>query len=322
MSKSARPNSQSATGSVPLKYLFVASTGGHLAQLVRFAERMNVSPESRWITFRTPQSESLLHGKHVTYVPYVKSRDYRGVLTAFCQVRREVHTGRYDEVISTGAALALAVFPAALLARVPRTYIESVSRIDGPSVTGRIIAFARLADLRTQHDRWSTRRWRRHPSVLSLFRSTPRSLVSHPAKLNLFVTLGTIKPYRFDSLIDAVLATGLASEATVWQVGVTDRTDLPGRVFEQVSTHDFDEFASNADVVITHAGVGSILTLLERGIYPVVVPRRRVRSEHVDDHQDQITRLVKDLEIAEAVEAPDLNASVLFSAMERQIVAV
>ncbi|MBC7550376.1 MAG: hypothetical protein H7269_05680 [Cellulomonas sp.] len=45
---------------------------------------------------------------------------------------------------------------------------------------------------------------------------------------------------------------------------------------------------SEADVVICHAGTGAALTALEHGHRPVLVPRRAVHHERVDDHQLQI----------------------------------
>ncbi|WP_416375826.1 glycosyltransferase [Pseudoclavibacter terrae] len=70
-----------------------------------------------------------------------------------------------------------------------------------------------------------------------------------------------------------------------------------------MSADDFEREYRAADVVVTHAGVGTILSLLQDGIHPVVVPRRKERGEHVDNHQEQITTLVKELNVGTAVEA-------------------
>ncbi|GAA2239711.1 hypothetical protein N1031_17225 [Herbiconiux moechotypicola] len=297
---------------VPVKYLFIASTGGHLAQLVRLSESMNAAPDSLWVTFETEQSTSLMRGRRVLYVPYVRSRDVRGVLRTIGLVRKALRSERFDRAISTGAALALGVFPVAMLRRIPRTYIESVSRVEGPSMTGRIVAAAHLAELRTQHAGWAGARWKQHPSVLAQFTRVPKAAagpVGDPLKI--FVTLGTIKPYRFDSLVNGILATGLASEATSWQLGDTDRAGLPGDARLHVGSDEFDRLSADADVVVTHSGVGTILGLLERGIYPVIVPRRKSRGEHVDDHQEQIAALVKKLGVGEVCEADELDADVI-----------
>ncbi|WP_412936526.1 glycosyltransferase [Microbacterium sp. 2P01SA-2] len=176
-----------------------------------------------------------------------------------------------------------------------------------------------MVSLRTQHASWARRRWIQHPSVLSQFAARPRPVDSSSGP-RLFVTLGTIKPYRFDSLVDAVLATGLANESTVWQLGETTRSDLPGTVRTLTSDDEFRRYATEADVVVTHSGVGTILNLLEWGIHPVVVPRRRARGEHVDDHQSQIAALLGDLGIAVVAEAPDLvHGDLVFAARHENL---
>lgn len=302
-----------------MKYLFVASTGGHLAQLVRMSSSMDASPDSLWITFESPQSLSLLAGRRVTFVPYVKPRDWLGVVRTLRTTTRVLRHEKFDLVVSTGAAIALGVFPAAMARRVPRRYIESVSRIDGPSMTGRIVHRLRLAETLTQHPGWAHGRWRAHPSVLSQFVAVDRHRPA-AAPLRLFVTLGTIRPYRFDALVDAVLASGLANEHTVWQLGETTRDDLPGRAETQIASAEFDRLAAEADVVITHAGVGTILALLEMGVHPVVVPRRMSRGEHVDDHQAQIARLTGDLGVASSREVSELDAETITRAATRATV--
>ncbi|MER2133597.1 MAG: glycosyltransferase [Arthrobacter sp.] len=300
------PQLELAKGS---KYLFVASTGGHLAQLKRISTSLTASRESLWVTFDSEQSRSLLEGERVHYVPYIASRDLKGVLAASIEVGKLMRRERFEAVVSTGAALALAAMPLARAHRVPTTYIESVSRVNGPSLTGRIIAALRLAELRTQHDTWANARWKKHPSVLTHFKPVPRAeSVPSVKDLKIFVSLGTIKPYTFDSMIDSLLNTGLCNENTTWQLGSTRREDLPGRVLRQTTAREFEHLCRTSDVVVTHSGVGTILNLLESGIHPVVVPRRKQRNEHVDDHQLQIAELVSELGVATVCEAPALEA--------------
>ena len=299
------------------KLLLVASTGGHLAQLVRLAPGLGASPSSLWVTFDSMQSRSLLAGQRRIHVPYVRPRDYRGMMRAAGIVRRILKHESFEGAVSTGAGLAVAALPQAAIHGVPSLYIESVSRVEGPSLSGRVLAASHLVSVRTQHPAWATKRWRAHPSVLSTYHALTRQVPDRPS---LFVTLGTIEGYRFDSLVDAVLASGLADERTVWQLGfTTKRTDLPGHVHQMMPTAQFIDAALNADVVITHAGVGTFMGLLELGIFPVVVTRRKHRGEHVDDHQIQIAELAQNLGVARAVDAPDLTGDVIRFAAGRSI---
>jgi UDP-N-acetylglucosamine--N-acetylmuramyl-(pentapeptide) pyrophosphoryl-undecaprenol N-acetylglucosamine transferase len=291
------------------RILFVASSGGHIAELHRLATRMTSAEDSVWVTFDGPQTRSLLAGKESVFLPYVAPRDLQGVLRSFVGIRALLRSGRFDRVISTGAAVAVGAFAASRSLGIPGTYIESVARLRGPSLTGRIVAALHLAETRTQHAFWAGRRWRAWPSVLGQFRKTPlRGAAGDSGPLRVFVTVGTIKPYRFDAVVDAVLRSGLADEDTVWQLGSTTRTDLPGRAVEQMPWDEFVDCVRRADVVVTHAGVGTILDVLELGSHPVVGPRAALRGEHVDDHQQQIADHVEALGLATVVDADLLDA--------------
>ncbi len=318
------------------KHLMVASTGGHLAQLHRMAGSMGLSDDSLWVTFDTPQSRALLEGRRVLTVPYVSPRDWRGVLRATRMILRSTRGETFDATVSTGAALAVSGFLAATLKRVPRLYIESISRVQGPSMTGRIVAALRLASLQTQHRSWSTSRWVYRDSVLSSYATgpaadaadatdatvNPRGDDADGAPASLFVALGTIKPYRFDAAVDAVLDTGLASSSTVWQVGATADRDLPGRVCGEMSGEEFERCARGADAVITHAGVGTVMQLLDWGIRPVVLVRRAHRGEHVDDHQTQIADLLRQHDLATVADEPgDLTRAAVAEAASTRVVA-
>ena len=300
--------------------MLVASTGGHLTELCGLAP-VNGAVDRVWVTADSEHSRTVLRGEDVSPVPYVGPRDLLGTLRTLGHLWRALRRHRPDVVVSTGAAVAVSAFLVARLLRVPCVYIESIARLEGPSVTGRIIAALRLADLYTQHPEWASRRWKAHPSVLSTFRvlGRPGGRPELP-RPRLFVTLGTIRPYRFDALVDGVLASGLADEHTVWQLGSTTRSDLPGRSVVTMSAEDLVACLHEADVVITHAGVGTVLTALEAGVLPVVVPRSGARGEHVDDHQAQIAGLLRQRGLALVLDAEDVATADLRSVIGCRVV--
>jgi hypothetical protein len=55
---------------------------------------------------------------------------------------------------------------------------------------------------------------------------------------------------------------------------------------------------AEAEVVVVHAGTGTILDALRAGHVPVVVPRRLEHGEHVNDHQLEIVRGLGDRIVA------------------------
>jgi UDP-N-acetylglucosamine transferase subunit ALG13 len=300
------------------RHLLVASTGGHLAELNEWSKNIGSAPDSLWVTFKSPQSDSLLRNRRVLYVPYVAPRDVRGTINAFMRMMKQIDwkAEAFTSAVTTGAAVGLAGLAAARLHRVPALYIESVSRVNGPSLTGKLVSFDRSIDTYCQYEHWARGRWKYRGSLFDTFETAPKCPIEHP---RLFVTLGTIRPYRFDGIVDAILSTGLADGRTVWQLGATTRQALPGTVFSQLAATEFDHYARAADVVITHAGVGTIMHLLEMGIFPVVVPRRAKRNEHVDDHQVQIARLLDSRSISMVREVEELNKSTIIAASAAEI---
>ena len=103
----------------------------------------------------------------------------------------------------------------------------------------------------------------------------------------IFVTVGT-HHQPFGRLLDGLGA--LPGESLVVQHGCGP---APPAVAYAVAFMPFDEmlrYFESCELVITHAGVGSIVAATRAGHVPIVVPRLKRFGEHVDDHQEQLTR--------------------------------
>ena len=107
-----------------------------------------------------------------------------------------------------------------------------------------------------------------------------------------FVTVGT-DHHPFDRLIawvDAWLADGGSSRARVLcQYGTSRRPELAESV-RSMRHEEFRRALSEATVVVSHGGPGTIMQARAAGVRPIVVPRRRDPGEHVDDHQVAFVR--------------------------------
>jgi UDP-N-acetylglucosamine--N-acetylmuramyl-(pentapeptide) pyrophosphoryl-undecaprenol N-acetylglucosamine transferase len=306
------------------RVLLVASTGGHLTQLRTFADELAPKQQRVWLTHQTPQSESLLSGERVEYVPYVGSRDVKGAASAVPAATRVLREHGITEVISTGAALAVSAFVAARARRLKTTYIESFARFDGPSLTGRLVSAIPGVQLRTQHAAWASRRWSKVDSVLDVAaRRTVQALPtdasgSRTGPLQVLVTVGTVRAYRFDSLVQKLSEVLPADAEVTWQLGATaDGAEVRGRVLTEMPESELLEQARRSHVVVTHAGVGTIISLLAMGVPTVVVPRRAYRGEHVDDHQQQIANALSGKPALTVAEVDDLDLELLLKAAGR-----
>lgn len=107
----------------------------------------------------------------------------------------------------------------------------------------------------------------------------------------IFVILGT-QQFPFDRLLkklDAYVAEGLLKDEIVAQIGYS--TYKPRNFpFQQFFDRDaFGDLVQKADLIVTHGGVGSVLTANRAGKPTVAVPRLAKYGEHVDDHQCELT---------------------------------
>jgi UDP-N-acetylglucosamine transferase subunit ALG13 len=110
----------------------------------------------------------------------------------------------------------------------------------------------------------------------------------------ILATVGThAQPFeRFFAIVEA--AQGLGHEVVV-QHGTNP---LPRGVAHAVAFMPYEEllaYVNEAEAVITHGGVGSILTASRAGHRPLVVARLRRYGEHVDNHQAELTRRLEEL---------------------------
>jgi UDP-N-acetylglucosamine--N-acetylmuramyl-(pentapeptide) pyrophosphoryl-undecaprenol N-acetylglucosamine transferase len=283
--------------------LLVASSGGHLAELHDLVPRLGVQ-ERRWVTFDSPQSRSLLAGEDVVHVPPAASRDLVGAVRDLVIARKMFRRRRYDQVISTGASVAMSFFVPATAAGVNCAYIESATRTHGPSLTGRMAA--RLPGVRmfTQYRSWADETWLYGGSIFDGFAAEPSG--RRPVR-KVVVTLGTHPRYTFPRLLARLVDVLPPGLDVLWQVGATRIARMPADARVSVPIDEMRRAMREADVVVSHAGVGSALAAMQAGRRAVYVPRRRLHGEHVDDHQVAMARELQSRDLVLAREADEVT---------------
>lgn len=302
--------------------LLVASTGGHLKQLHRLHGRLSgVSGPFHWVTFDTPQARSLLAGESVDYVPFVGGRDPLNVARNLPKAWRILREQGADTIVSTGSAVALPFFAVARARRLHCHYIESAARIEGPSLTGRLMTRIPSVNRYTQYRTWAGRRWRYGGSVFDAFETKLDPPAPGTEIQRVVVTLGSYKGFGFRRLIERLIQILPAEAGVLWQTGETDVSDLAIDGRDAIPEAELSAAMREADVVVAHAGVGAALAACEVGKCPILVPRRSARGEHIDDHQTQIAAELSARGIAVSVDADDLSAEHLLEAAARQVEA-
>lgn len=106
----------------------------------------------------------------------------------------------------------------------------------------------------------------------------------------ILVALGT-QDKPFTRLLDQVqkeIDNGNIKDKVVVQAGCTKYESEDMEIFDLIPMDEFDKLMSECDLLITHGGVGSIVSGLNKNKKVIAVARLSKYGEHVNDHQEQI----------------------------------
>ena len=87
---------------------------------------------------------------------------------------------------------------------------------------------------------------------------------------------------KFEKIIDK--ENGLKKNI-VCQTGYTNYKNNNFRMMKFINKKNFLNFLKKSDFFVSHAGAGSVLDSLSNNKIPIVLPRKLLHNEHIDDHQ-------------------------------------
>ena len=96
---------------------------------------------------------------------------------------------------------------------------------------------------------------------------------------------------RLLSEVEDCIENGFIEQKVVAQAGFTKYKTDKMEIFDMISKEVLDNLVEEADVIITHGGVGSITMALKKHKKVIAVPRLQEFNEHVNDHQRQIIEI-------------------------------
>jgi beta-1,4-N-acetylglucosaminyltransferase len=129
----------SSTHTTRADLVLVCSCGGHLLQLVALRESWQRFSRA-WVTFDKSDARSLLDGERVFFAHGPTNRSIRNLLRNLAVAWSVIGEVRPKVVVSTGAGIAVPFAWVARLRGARVVYVESLARIEGPSLTYRLIA--------------------------------------------------------------------------------------------------------------------------------------------------------------------------------------
>jgi UDP-N-acetylglucosamine transferase subunit ALG13 len=275
-----------------LRVCLAASGGGHFRQLLDL-EPVWSRHEHFFVTEDSPLTRSIAEKHRVHFIAHFALGQIRrgapirmtiGAARNFVGSALLMMRHRPDVVVTTGAAAAFFSVLWAKLLGAKVVLVETFARFDGPSVFGRFAV--RLADLKVVQSEGLRRAW-------------PDAVVFNPLKLAqgpipekqplLFATVGAVLPFdRLVRMIADLRAEGGITERVIAQVGASGLAVEGLETYESLSFDEMQSHLRDADLVVCHAGTGSLITALQAGCRVVAVPRERDRKEVNDNHQFEI----------------------------------
>lgn len=129
----------------------------------------------------------------------------------------------------------------------------------------------------------------------------------------IFVTLGSQK-FQFNRLLqklDELVGIGTITEDVFAQIGYSDYKPQNYQYKEFLDRDEFSAKMRLCKLVITHGGTGAIIGAVKQGKPVIAVPRLAKYGEHVDDHQIQIVKQFKEMNIiCSCYDSEQLEASI------------
>jgi UDP-N-acetylglucosamine transferase subunit ALG13 len=126
-----------------------------------------------------------------------------------------------------------------------------------------------------------------------------------------FVSIGNAHQ-SFRRLLNGVVETiDLLPRPVIIQCGRTPFHDTRCVYSPFFRLDQYNKFIQDAELLILHAGAGSVIKALRAGKLPIVVPRRKKYREHINDHQlDFAIALSKMDKIELVLETSDLKRAI------------
>ena len=111
--------------------------------------------------------------------------------------------------------------------------------------------------------------------------------------IKIFVICGTQK-FPFSRLIHALnrlIEEGIYQPSDIVMQSQINKVKPLFKIYTLLPVEEFEQYMKEAEVVISHAGVNSIISCMKLHKPLLITPRRASFGEHVDNHQVEIANI-------------------------------
>ena len=135
----------------------------------------------------------------------------------------------------------------------------------------------------------------------------------------IFVTVGTQGPFdRLVSVMDEI-AGEMPEIAFVGQISKSNYRARNMKSFEFIGPAEFDKYFTAADLIVSHAGMGTIISAFEREKPIVIFPKLLSLGEHRNDHQMATARKLASLNYVHVAYTPRELKHKIFSILNGEL---
>lgn len=113
----------------------------------------------------------------------------------------------------------------------------------------------------------------------------------------IFVIVGGVVEFDFSrilKILDEIVEENIInSSEIVAQIGHSKYVPMNYRNFRFVDGDEFQKYIDDSKLIITHGGVGTLISAMKKNKKIISFPRLAKYNEHLDDHQLELTTILK-----------------------------
>jgi UDP-N-acetylglucosamine transferase subunit ALG13 len=104
----------------------------------------------------------------------------------------------------------------------------------------------------------------------------------------ILITVGTQDKQflRILKIVENAIKKGIVKEDVIAQIGYTKFKSDYIKTYEFLSGAELDSYIKEASLIITHGGIGSLTSALNKKKKIFAMPRLSTYKEHINDHQE------------------------------------
>jgi len=291
-----------------MRIALVCSHGGHLSDLLFLLEALS-GHDFFFVTYDSPRTRSLSHRKY--FLPNFSEKP-AGLLVYPMRTIQILRTERPDVIISDGAEIAIPFFYLGKALGIKTVFIESYTRIEQPTITGRLVYpvsdlfLVFWPELLPKYGK-RTKYW----GGLLEFTSLPETARRAKKEELVLVTVG-MHYVGFERLVRKMdEIAGRLGQRVFMQIGSTQYRPKNADYVDFLEDKSMKDYMSKARLVVCQGAMSAVDSIC-RGTPVIAVPRLKERGEVINDHQIAFSRKLQDLGLVTTVEdIDDLEHAVL-----------